>query len=328
MMSADVFAALRAQPEIGRVFREDEDKPGAPPVAVISHALWQSRFGGDAAIVNKTISFDGTPYTVLGVMPAGFEFPNKVDLWLPVGPCSASSSWQMRDYHPGLFGLARLKPGVTLEKARTDLDVIAGRLEQQYPDSNKTRGVQIDRLLDNKVGNVRRALWILLGAVSFVLVIACANVANLLLARAAAREKEMALRAALGAGRWRITRQLLTESGLLALLGTAVGLLFAKGALRVVAALAGGSIPRADEISLDPRVLLFSGLAAVVTGILFGLAPAWHASRVNLQGRLKETGRGATSSAQDYGKGLSLRRSRLLSFFWLAPACCWQAFIG
>jgi predicted lysophospholipase L1 biosynthesis ABC-type transport system permease subunit len=158
--------------------------------------------------------------------------------------------------------------------------------------------------LDNKVGNVRRALWILLGAVSFVLVIACANVANLLLARAAAREKEMALRAALGAGRWRITRQLLTESGLLALLGAAVGLLFAKGGLRVVSALAGESMPRAAEIRLDPRVLLFSGLVAVLTGILFGLAPAWHASRVDLQGTLKEAGRGATSSRAGLRQGL------------------------
>ena len=304
LMSADVFAALRTEPEIGRVFREDEDKPGAPPVAVISHALWQNRFGGDVGIVNKTISLNGKPHTLLGVMPAGFEFPNKVDLWVPVGPFLADSSWQKRDNHPGLFGLARLKEGVTLEKARTDLDVIAARLEQQYPESNKTRRVQIDRLLDQKVGNVRRALWILLGAVSFVLVIACANVASLLLARAAAREKEMALRAALGAGRWRITRQLLTESGLLALLGAAVGLLFAKGALRVVAALAGESMPRAAEISLDPRVLLFSGLVAVVTGILFGLAPAWHASRPDLQGTLKDAGRGATSSRAGLRQGL------------------------
>jgi len=175
LMSANVFAALRTQPEIGRVFGEEEDKPGAAPVAVISHALWQNRFGSDARIFNKSISLNGKPYTILGVMPAGFEFPNKVDLWLPVGPFSAESSWQKRDNHPGLFGLARLKPEVTLEKARTDLDVIAIRLEQQYPESNKTRRVQIDRLLDQKVGNVRRALWILLGAVSFVLVIACAN---------------------------------------------------------------------------------------------------------------------------------------------------------
>jgi putative ABC transport system permease protein len=304
LMSADVFAVLRTQPEIGRVFREDEDKPGAPPVAVISHALWQNRFGGDAGILNKAISLNGKPYTLLGVMPAGFEFPNRVDLWVPVGPFSAESSWQKRDYHPGLFGLARLKPGVILEKARANLDAVAVRLEQQYPESNKTRRVQIDRLLDNKVGYVRRALWILLGAVGFVLVIACANVANLLLARAAAREKEMALRAALGAGQWRITRQLLTESGLLALLGAVVGLLFAKGGLRVVAALAGESMPRATEISLDPRVLLFSGVVAVLTGILFGLAPVWHARRIDLQGTLKEAGRGATSRRAGLRQGL------------------------
>ncbi len=304
LMSAEVFAALRAQPEIGRVFGEGEDKPSAPPVAVISHALWQNRLGGQPGIVDKTISLNGKAYTILGVMPEGFDFPYKVDLWLPVGPSSADSNWQKRNNHPGLYGVARLKPGVTLEKARADLDVIAARLEQQYPESNKTRGVQIDRLLDNKVGNVRRSLWILLGAVSFVLVIACANVANLLLARAAAREKEMALRAALGAGRWRITRQLLTESGLLALLGAGVGLLFAKGVLRLVTVLAGESIPRAAEISLDPHVLLFSGLVAVLTGTLFGLAPAWHASRVNLQGTLKEAGRGATSSRTGIRQGL------------------------
>jgi putative ABC transport system permease protein len=302
VMSVDVFAALRIEPDVGRIFREDEDKPGGPSVAVISHALWKSRFGGDGAIVNKTINLDGKPYTVLGIMPAGFEFPSKVDLWVPVGPYA--DGLQKRDYHSGLFGLARLKPGVTLEKARTDLDVIAVRLQKEYPESNATRRVQIDTLLDNKVGNVRRGLWILLGAVSFVLVIACANVANLLLARAASREKEMAVRTALGAGGWRITRQLLTESVLLALLGTVAGLLFAKGALRVVAALAGQSVPRATEISLDPRVLLFSGVVALVTGVLFGLAPACHARRANLQGTLKEAGRGATSSRAGLRQGL------------------------
>lgn len=304
MMSADVFAALQTQPEIGRVFREDEDKPGAGPVVLISHGLWKNRFGGDAGIVNRTINLDGKAYTILGIMPAGFEFPDKVDLWVPVGPFFADSNSQKRDNHPGLFGLARLKPGVTLEKARADLGVIAVRLEQQYPESNKTRRVQIDKLLDNKIGNVRRALWILLGAVSLVLVIACANVANLLLARAAAREREIAVRVALGAGRWRITRQMLTESCLLALLGAGVGLFFAKGVLRAVAVLASGSIPRAAEISLDPRVLLFSGMVAVLTGILFGLAPAWHASRLDLQGTLKEAGRAATSNRAGLRQGL------------------------
>ncbi|HLH56833.1 MAG TPA: ABC transporter permease [Verrucomicrobiae bacterium] len=304
LMSADVFAALRAQPEIGRVFRQDEDKPGAPPVAVISHALWRNRFGGDVGILNKSITLDTKPYSVLGVMPAGFEFPDKADVWVPAGPYSVYSGWQQRDNHPGLFGLARLKPGITLEKARANLDVIALRLEQQYPESNKMRRVQIDRLLDTQVGNVRRALWILLGAVSFVLVIACANVANLLLARAAAREKEMAVRGALGASQWRLTRQLLVESGLLALLGLLAGLLFAQGALRVVMALAGGSIPRITEVTLDLRVLLFSGLMALVTGLLFGLAPVWHSRRVNLQGTLKETARGTTSTRAGLRQGL------------------------
>jgi putative ABC transport system permease protein len=319
MMSAEVFEALRMPPEIGRVFQKEEDKPGAPAVAVISHSLWQNRFGGRAGVIDETIHLDGKPYSVLGVMPAGFEFPNKVDVWVPAGPYAANSGWEKRDYHPGLFGLARLKPGVSLEKARANLDVIAVRLAQQYPESNKTRRVQVDRLLDNKVGNVRYALWILFGAVSFVLVIACANVANLLLARAAAREKEMSVRTALGAGQWRLTRQLLVESGLLALLGMAAGLLFAKGVLRVVAALAGKIMPRAAEIGLDWHVLLFSALVTVVTGVLFGLAPVWHTSRVDLQGTLKETGRGTTSRRAGLRQGLVITEVAL-TFVLLAGA--------
>lgn len=328
LVSADVFAALRIQAEVGRVFGNDEDKPGAPPVAVISHELWRNQFGGDSGVLNRAIVLDGKPYTVVGVMPAGFEFPYKVDVWAPVGPYSADPIWQKRDNHGGLYGLARLKPGVTLEEARANLNVVAVRLEQQYPDSNKTRRVQIETLLDNRVGNVRRALWILLGAVSFVLVIACANVANLLLARAWAREKEMAVRASLGAGRWRIRRQLLAESGLLALLGTLVGLVFAKGVLRVVTALAGESIPRASEIRLDWRVLLFSGLVAMVIGISFGLAPAWHASRADLQRTLKETGRGSTPGRAGLRHGLVIAEVALTFILLTGAGLLLRSFYG
>src|SRR5262245_31214263 len=303
-MSADGFAALRAQPVMGRTFAEDEDRPGASPVVLLSHSLWQTQFGGDAAIVNKSITLDGQPYTVVGIMPPGFAFPSELSVWVPVGPLSAAAHWQNRGNHPGLYGVARLKPGVTLEQARAGMDSIAVRLEEQYPDSNKTRRVQVEGLLDNRVGNVRGALWTLLGAVGLVLLIACANVANLLLARAAARWKEMAIRVALGAGRWQIVRQLLTESVMLAAIGGTAGLLVADGVLRLMLTLAGESVPRSAEVSLDPTVLTFSAGVALLAGVGFGLAPAWQASRPDLQETLKDAGRGSTSGRARLRHGL------------------------
>ncbi len=303
-MSADGFAALKVQPVIGRTFAEDEDRPGAPPVVLLSHSLWQTRFGSDASILNQSITLDGRPYTVIGIMPPGFAFPNELSVWVPVGPLSAGADWQNRGNHPGLYGVARLKPGVTLEQARAAMDSIAVRLEEQYPDSNKTRRVQVEGLLDNRVGNVRRALWTLVGAVGLVLLIACANVANLLLARAAARWKEMAIRVALGAGRWQIVRQLLTESVLLSGIGGAAGLLVADGVLRLMLGLARESVPRSAEVSLDPTVLTFSAIVALLAGIAFGLAPAWQASRPDLQETLKDTGRGSTSGRTRLRHGL------------------------
>jgi putative ABC transport system permease protein len=294
-ISAGALDALRVKPLLGRAFTADDDKPGATPTVILSHELWQHRFGGDATIVGRAVSLDGTPFAVIGVMPAGFAFPNRVDIWVPVGLSANREDWQSRSNHPGLLGVGRLKSGVTLEQARGEMDTIAVRLEQQYSDSNKNVRVRIDPLIENRVGaNARVALWALLGAVGMVLLIACGNVANLLLARAAARQREMAVRAALGASRWRIVRQLLTESVLLAVGGGAVGLLIANWSLRLVLAASGDSIPRANEINLSPGVLAFTAMLCVVTGILFGLAPAWQASQSDVQDALKEATRGAT----------------------------------
>jgi putative ABC transport system permease protein len=294
-ISADAFAALRVQAAVGRVFSSDDDKAGASPVAVLSHSAWQTQFGGDAGIVNQSITLNAHAYTVVGVMAADFAYPSRVDIWTPVGQMANDPSYQSRGNHPGLMGVARLKPGVTLEQARAEMDGIAARLEQQFPDSNKNVRVRIESLLDNYVSNARWALWILLGAVGLVVLIACANVTNLLLARAVARQREMAVRSALGASAWRIVRQLLTESLLLAALGGGLGLLLARLGLPLILAVGGDAIPRASEISLDLGVMAFTAALALLTGVLFGMAPAWHASRPNVQGILKDTGRSVTS---------------------------------
>ena len=297
-IAADVLAALRVQPALGRVFTANEDKAGGPRVAVLSYGLWQSRFAGDPAILDGTIALDGNSYTVLGVMPAGFDFPGDATLWVPVEPGFSDWLRQARGERPGHRAIGRLKPAATLAQAHAELDSLASRLAQQFPGSNKNRRVGMEFLLDHHVGKVRPALWILLGAVALVLLIACANVANLLLARAAARQKEIAVRAALGAGRWRIIRQLLTESILLAMTGGAAGLLFAHWSLRLITALGRNSLPRVTEIQLDCTVLLFSAAVAIVTGVLFGLAPVMQASRPNLHDTLKDATRGTTGRAR------------------------------
>jgi putative ABC transport system permease protein len=227
-----------------------------------------------------------------------------VDIWIPLGAFSSLPSFQDRNDHPGLEGVARLKPGVTLEKAQAEMEMIAKRLEQQYPASNTDVRVRLDPLLHKVVGNMSRALWTLLGAVTLVLFIACANVANLLLARVAARRKEMALRAALGAGRWQIIRQLLTENLLLAVAASALGLLLAHWGLSLILTLGHNAIPRHAEVHMDGSVLLFTALASLMTGVLFGLVPAWQASRPMLQAVLQSNSRGVTSGHDRLRQGL------------------------
>src|SRR6266571_3598716 len=208
-VSASFFSVLRVGPLQGRVFGPDEDKAGGPKVVVLSEGLWQRRFGGDPAILNQPITLNGETYTVIGIMPRSFQFPRTVELWTPLGLNYAQESWKQRGNHPGIYAIARLKGGIALAQANAEMQTIAARLAQQYPDSNTGTGVTIMTLRERMVRQARPALLLLLGSVLFVLLIACANLANLLLARSAARQKEFAIRAALGAGKFRIARQLL-----------------------------------------------------------------------------------------------------------------------
>ena len=302
-VTGNFFAAFGVRPALGRGFTLENEKSGQDQVTVLSHSFWQKRFGGDPSIVNKTIVLDGKTVEVIGVMPAHVIFPQLADLWVPLNFDISPDMRQRRAHFMRPIG--RLKEGVTLTQAQADTDLIAAQLAEQFPETNKNWNLRLVPLRDQLLGGSQTPLFILFGAVGFVLLIACANVANLLLVRAAAREKEIALRTALGASRVRIARQMITESLLLSIAGGALGALVATWGVEALVRLGEGSIPRTANVRIDATVLAFTFLISLATGLLFGLAPALRTVRVNLIDSLKDGLRGS-------GEGALRNRTRSL----------------
>jgi putative ABC transport system permease protein len=302
-VTQNLFPMLGAAPQLGRVFTVEEDQKGAEHEVILSYRLWQRRFAGDGTVLGKAIKLDGELYTIVGVMPREFRFApfwsTHTELWVPI----AFGERIHNRSGNSLRIFARLKTGVTLAEARAEIRTLTARLEQQFPGTN--RDVWVTPLMEQVIGKIQAPLLVLLGAVGFVLLIACANVAHMLLARAAARQKEIAVRAALGAPRRRVVRQFLTENLLLTAMGACAGLLLATWGTHALVALSPADIPRVETVTIDARAVVFLLAVSVLSGVVFGLAPAMQASAVNLSDVLKEGGRGASES---------VGRNRLRSF--------------
>jgi putative ABC transport system permease protein len=300
--SANFFDVFGVGPQQGRLFVSGDEQAGHAPVVVLSDALWRRRFAADPRLIGKQITLDGNSLTVIGIAPPGFQYPDKTEAWVPplkLAPeLSPNIEPTQRRGSGYLSAVALLKPGVTVAQAASEMETITSRLRQQYPDTNNRRFNRVLSLHDHLIGDSKTMLWLLFGAVMFVLLIACANVANLLLASAASRGKEIAIRAALGASRWRVIRQLLTESAILALAGGLFGLFLSSYGVSAITKLLPQEFPRLNEIGMDWRVFGFALGASLFTGFVFGFAPALHISRADVQEAMKENARGAAGSAR------------------------------
>ena len=324
MTSANFFDVFGAQAQHGRLFLPEDEQAGHAPIVVIGHALWQRRYGGDPGIVGQAITLDGTSYTIAGIAPEGFQYPDKTQAWLPPVRLAPAVNPTMDVTQVRGFGflsaVALLKPGVPLQQAKDEMEGITARLREQYPQTNNKRFNRVVSLHEHLVGDTSTILWLLLGAVCFVLLIACANVANLMLVRATARQKEIAIRTALGASRLRIVRQLLTESVMIAVAGGGFGLLLAWNGVDMLTQLLPKDFPRLQDIGLDLKVLAFTILVSVITGVVFGFAPAWQVSRTDVHESLKENARGSAGGARNRLRNLFVIAEVALSLVLLVGA--------